>query len=140
MPQTSNVDRTSLSRREMLQRAGMGLGTLALVSLLHEEGLLEGEARAAAGPPLTPGKAKSVIFLFMGGGPSQVDTFDPKPLLRELHGGSVPDSIARGIPRIARAPLNDLFASPYRFHRCGQSGIPVSEIFPNIGRCVDDLC
>jgi len=76
----------------------------------------------------------------MGGGPSQVDTFDPKPLLDRLNGQNVPGSIAAGIPRIARAPLNNLFASPYRFARRGQSGIPVAEIFPHMGACVDDLC
>jgi hypothetical protein len=123
-----------LSRRDMLARAGCGFGLLALADLLRAE-----DTR----PPLRlreGAKAKSVIFLFMGGGPSQVDTFDPKPLLTRLHGGTVPPSIAQNIPRIARAPLNDLFASPYRFHRRGQSGIPVSELFPQLGACADDLC
>ena len=86
------------------------------------------------------GPARSVIFLFMGGGPSQVDTFDPKPLLQRLNGQDVPESIGRGVPRIARSPLNNLFASPYRFRQWGQSGIPVAEIFPNLGRVVDKLC
>jgi hypothetical protein len=129
-----------MSRREMLQRAGMGFGTLALAGLLHEEGLLEGEARAAAAPGLSPGKANSVIFLFMGGGPSHVDTFDPKPELDRLRGQAVPDSIARTIPRIARSRLNNLFPSPYKFVRQGKSGLPVSTLFPEIGKLVDDLC
>jgi hypothetical protein len=124
----------------MLARAGCGIGLLALADLLRHDGV-----RASDGdsPPLRlreDAGAKSVIFLFMGGGPSQVDTWDPKPLLEHLNGGEVPASIARDIPRIARAPLNDLFASPYRFTPRGQSGIPVSEIFPHIGACVDDLC
>ena len=130
-----------LSRREMLQRAGMGFGMLALTHLLMEDGVLAAEPSSADGLNLpVTGKTRSVIFLFMGGGPSQVDTFDPKPVLQRLHGQSVPDSIARDIPRIARAPLNNLYASPYRFKRYGRSGIPVSELFPHVGGCVDDLC
>jgi hypothetical protein len=85
-------------------------------------------------------RAKSVIFLFMGGGPSQVDTWDPKPELAGLHGKDVPPSIARDIPRIARAPLNNLLASPYKFARHGESGIEVSELYPHVARHVDDLC
>src|SRR5581483_3130736 len=135
------------SRRDMLRRAGMGLGLVALTDLLIQDGVLA----AAADPPSSlahagdsqlqaNGKAKSVIFLFMGGGPSQVDTWDPKPLLQRLGGQSVPESIARHIPRIARSPLTNLYPSPYRFQRRGQSGIAVSEIFPEIGDCVDDIC
>src|SRR5207247_2673246 len=100
-PHTPETGPMAMSRRQMLQRASLGFGTLALVGLLQEEGLLEGETRAAAAPGLAPGKAKSVIFLFMGGGPSQVDTFDPKPELNRLRNQAVPDSIARTIPRVA---------------------------------------
>lgn len=123
-----------LSRRDMLARVGCGFGLLALNDLLGADE----ERQPLRSRP--DARAKSVIFLFMGGGPSQVDTFDPKPLLTRLDGQDVPASIARDIPRIARAPLNNLFASPYRFHPRGQSGIPVSEIFPHIGACADDLC
>ncbi len=125
---------TYLTRRDMLARAGCGFGLLALTDLLGaDEERLPLRLRDGA-------TAKSVIFLFMGGGPSQVDTFDPKPLLQRLNGQVVPASIARDIPRIARSPLHDLFASPYQFVRRGQCGLPVSEIFPNVGRCMDDLC
>lgn len=125
----------------MLGRAGMGFGSLALTWLLLEDGLVSAEENAPDGAGLTPtGPAKSVIFLFMGGGPSQVDTWDPKPLLNRLNGQNVPESIARDIPRIARAPLTGLFGSPYRFTRYGESGIPVSAMFPEIGKCVDDIC
>lgn len=130
-----------LSRREMLQRAGMGFGMLALTQLLLEDKVLAVEPAREDGLNLQPtGKARSIIFLFMGGGPSQVDTWDPKPLLQRLGGQTVPDSIARDIPRIARSPLNNLYPSPYRFTQYGQSGIPVSELFPCIGRQVDDVC
>jgi hypothetical protein len=122
------------TRREMLRLAGAGFGSLALAGLLAEEGRAQ-ESR----PHLRP-RAKSVIFLFMGGGPSQVDTFDPKPLLRELHGKDVPPSIAQGIPRIARAPLENLMGSPYAFRKYGQSGIEVSDLFPEVAQRVDDLC
>jgi hypothetical protein len=76
----------------------------------------------------------------MGGGPSQVDTFDPKPELAKLDGKEVPASIARDIPKIARSPLTGLFASRYKFAKHGGSGIEVSELFPEVASCVDDLC
>src|SRR5947209_1770458 len=127
------------SRREMLARAGAGFGLLALADLLHRDGRLE--ASPGDGLGLQPrGRARGVIFLFMGGGPSQVDTFDPKPEIARWAGQDVPESIARDVPRIARAPLNNLFPSPYRFRRCGHSGIAVSELFPEIGRMIDDVC
>jgi hypothetical protein len=125
----------------MLRRAGFGLGSLALTSLLLDDGVLRADDALATAPAVPGrGRARSVIFLFMGGGPSQVDTWDPKPLLGRLNGQDVPESIARTIPRIARAPLTGLFASPYRFVRQGHSGIAVSELFPETGRLVDELC
>src|SRR5262245_19918562 len=99
-----------LTRREMLQRAGLGFGWSALTHLLMEDVLLASQHGPAAqqdGLNLAAhGPARSVIFLFMGGGPSQVDTYDPKPLLDRLDGQSVPPSIARGIPNIVRTPTN----------------------------------
>jgi hypothetical protein len=118
----------------------MGFGSLALASLLLEDGLLTARESNTPKRPTFPGKAKSVIFLFMGGGPSQVDTWDPKPELAKLDGKDVPESIARDIPRIARSRLTRLYASPYKFTRRGRSGIPVSELFPEIGKWVDELC
>src|SRR5262245_49647845 len=122
MPQDChNFGPPLLSRRDMLRRAGMGFGLLALADLLCQESRAT-EPRGDDAPLLrSNGPAKSVIFLFIGGGPSQVDTFDPKPLLNRLSGGDVPESIARDIPRIARSPLTNLFASPYRFRKHGQS-------------------
>src|SRR4051812_17944816 len=118
----------------------MGFGSLALAGLLKDDGLLAAEPGPAPAPVAGGGKAKSVIFLFMGGGPSQVDTWDPKPDLTKLHGQDVPESIAGGVPRIARAPLKNLYASPYTFALHGESGIPVSDLFPEIARHVDELC
>ncbi|MFN4261893.1 MAG: DUF1501 domain-containing protein [Gemmataceae bacterium] len=128
-----------LSRRELLWRAGLGFGSLALADLLLDDGVLTA-ASGTTEQPHFAGKARSVIFLFMGGGPSQVDTWDPKPELRQLNGKDVPESIAKDVPRIARAPLRNLYASPYQFTPMGQSGIPVSELFPETGRWVDQLC
>ena len=143
-----------VSRRDMLRRAGAGFGSLALAAMLADDAWAASNQQSAisnqtsdiehrtsniALPHFAP-RAKSVIFLFMGGGPSQVDTFDPKPLLTELHGKDVPESIAKGVPRIARAPLHGLKASPYTFAKYGQSGIDVAEIFPYVAGCVDDLC
>jgi len=128
------------SRRELLRRAGMGFSSLALAGLLLEDGLLRAGDSDTPLRPTFAGKARSVLFLFMGGGPSQVDTFDPKPDLSKLDGQDVPESIARGVPRIARSRLSRLYASPYRFTRRGRSGLPVSELFPETGRWVDEMC
>jgi len=126
------------TRREMLQRSVLGFGSLALAGLLRDDGLLAASESPAA-PALKTG-IQSVVFIFLGGGPGQNDTFDPKPELTRLAGQRVPDSIAKDVPRIARAPLDDLLASPWKFHRCGESGIEVSELFPHVSCCVDDLC
>ncbi len=135
-------DDSVVNRREMLRQAGVGFGSLALTMLLQDEGLLSAdESHPSDGLRLDPtGKARNVIFLFMGGGPSHVDTWDPKPLLKRLNGQRVPESIAKDIPRIARSPLTNLYASPYRFRTHGKSGIPVSELYPEIAKRVDDIC
>jgi hypothetical protein len=134
-----------LSRRDMLRRSCLGFGSLALTALLAEEGRLfaqtdDGPGEGTLIGKKLDGKAKSVIFLFMGGGPSHVDTWDPKPELTKLDKQDVPESIAKNVPRIARSPLKGLFASPYKFIKHGQSGIEVSELFPELGKRVDDMC
>jgi hypothetical protein len=86
--------------------------------------------------PHFPARAKRVIFLFMHGGPSQVDTFDPKPLLVRDHGKPYPFSK----PRVQFAPTGNLLRSPWEFKKYGQSGLEVSDLFPHVGSCVDDLC
>src|SRR6516165_146380 len=108
---------TVLSRRDMLRRSCLGFGSLALTALLAEEGRLfaqtdDGPGEGTLIGKKLDGKAKSVIFLFMGGGPSHVDTWDPKPELTKLDKQDVPESIAKNVPRIARSPLKGLFASP----------------------------
>ena len=108
-------------------------------------GLLAEESRASAPdprnplaprPPHFPARAKRVIFLFMHGGPSQVDTFDHKPLLDRDHGKPLP--FAK--PRVVSGKTGNLLRSPFKFQRYGQSGIAVSELFPYLAGYVDDLC
>ena len=123
----------ALTRREWQGRGALGFGSLARVDLLASEGRLVAADTAAAttpatapppapvdAPPHFPARARSVIFLFMGGGPSHVDTFDPKPELTRLHGHDVPESIARNIPRIARSPRFNLMGSPWKFSPHGR--------------------
>lgn len=131
-----------ISRREILKRSPLGFGAIALAGLLRREELFAAGASEVAPSqrPHSRATARSVIFVFQGGGPSQVDTFDPKPLLQELHGKDVPESIGKTIPKIARSPLNNLLGSPWKFRQYGESGIPVSDLHPELGRCVDDLC
>ncbi|MCA9062357.1 MAG: DUF1501 domain-containing protein [Planctomycetaceae bacterium] len=100
----------------------------------------DGGGTSSAGDPHHSATATSVIFLFMSGGPSQVDTFDPKPGLSQYAGQDVPESIAGRVPRIARAGLRNLLPSPWKFSQFGESGIPVSALLPHTARHVDDLC
>jgi hypothetical protein len=127
------------SRREMLQRSAAGFGYLATLGLLAEQGLAAGgkveNPLAPKLPHLAP-RAKRVIFLFMKGGPSHVDTFDPKPLLDRDDGKPYPYAK----PRVQFAETGSLLKSPWKFQQYGQSGLPVSELFPQVARCVDDLC
>ncbi|MBC9868017.1 MAG: DUF1501 domain-containing protein [Opitutae bacterium] len=123
------------SRREFLKKSSMGFGTLAL------SGLMQRDLRSATSPlypktPHHPQKARSAIFLHMDGGVSQVDSFDPKPQLAKEHGQP---------PKFTVDPtvFNDngnLLKSPWDFKHYGESGIPISDLFPHIGSCADDLC
>lgn len=129
-----------LTRRELLNRAGMGFATFGLASLFHSEGLLSASESPAALNPLTPrephfpARAKRVIHIFMNGGPSHVDTFDPKPSLARYAGRELPFNL-RTERRTGAA-----FPSPFRFRKYGESGIEVSEIFSHVGECIDDIC
>ncbi len=127
-----------LSRREMLQRSGMGFAALGLTQLLADQKLLEAApvdiAPLAPRQPHFPATAKRVIHLFMNGGPSHVDTFDPKPALARYAGQPLPRANLRTERRTGAA-----FPSPFRFDRYGKSGIEVSELFPHVGSCIDDI-
>lgn len=127
-----------LTRREMLARMGNGFATLGLMSVLGPSALALGEQKTGTSPlapkrPPLKAKAKRVIFLFMNGGPSQVDTFDPKPSLLKYAGQPIPLNLPTERKTGAALP------SPYKFEKYGQSGIEVSEIFPNVAKHVDDM-
>jgi hypothetical protein len=130
-----------LSRRSLLSRTAVGFGSLALASLFADESNADSSSNSAANPlaprlPHFAARAKRVIFLFMKGGPSHLDTFDPKPLLTRDDGKPVP--FAK--PRVQFAATSNLLKSPWEFKQYGQSGIPVSSLFPHVARHVDDLC
>jgi len=124
-----------LSRRQMLRSSAVGFGWLALTDLLCAKPQAAVDPLAPKAPHFTP-KAKRVIFLFMHGGPSQVDTFDYKPKLEADHGKPLPFPK----PRVVSSQTGNLLKSPFKFKQHGQSGAWVSELFPNIAQCVDDLC
>ncbi len=126
---------TTTTRRELLKQSALGFGYLAFASLLAEESAANQEE--ATPRPHFPAQAKRVIFLFMKGGPSHVDTFDYKPLLQKHNGRPYPFELPR--VRFARNTGN-LLGSPWSFRRHGQSGIFVSKLFPHVARCVDDIC
>jgi len=113
---------------------GTGLGALGLAGLMADEAKAASNPLAAKVAHFAP-KAKRIIHLFMNGGPSQVDTFDPKPELTKRH-GEKPD-LAKLKTERSTGPL---FKSPYAFNKCGKSGIEVSEIYPEVGKCIDDIC
>ena len=130
-----------LTRREMLCRSGMGIGALALAGVMGDAlGAPPRPAGSLDSPlmpkqPHFPAKAKRVIHLFLNGGPSHVDTFDPKPALDKYHGQELPESMHL----ITERRTGTVMRSPFKFQRYGQSGIEVSEIFPHIGECIDDI-
>src|SRR5436305_8821435 len=128
-----------LSRREVLCRIGGGFGALGLASLFADAGLLA-STPGAANPlapklPHFPPKAKRVIFLFMNGGPSHVDTFDPKPMLATRRGEAAPESVRKG-----RNGTGKLMPSNFKFAKYGHAGIDISELYPKLAERADDLC
>jgi hypothetical protein len=126
-----------LSRRQLLQTTGCGFGSIALAGLLSGQASIASDApQSAIRTPHFPARAKRVIFVWMQGGPSHVDSFDPKPELDRRDGERVEFLNARS--RTRRQEM--LLASPWKFQNHGQSGRPVSELFPEIARHVDDLC
>ncbi len=129
------------TRRQALKYSAIGFGHLAFSALLGQEELLADSAQSvegplAAKPPHFPARAKRIVFLFMKGGPSQIDTFDPKPMLTRDSGKPAPFEL----PKVLFAKAENLLKSPWRFKPYGQSGLPVSDLFPHVAQHVDDLC
>ena len=141
----NHISHLGLSRREMLTNCGMGLGLIGLAGLLADEKLLAASAPAPSAPPAVglsplaprqphfPAKAKQVVHLFMNGGPSQVDTFDPKPMLEKYHGKPLPNTLK------TERKTGAAMKSPFKFKKYGQSGIEVSELFAKTAAHVDDM-
>ncbi len=124
------------SRRQFLKHSSSGFGLAVLAALLHNDASASGAPESKPHPAKRlPVRAKSVILCYMSGGVSHIDSFDPKPTLTRMHGQSMP-------VEVQRTQFNNngkVFGSPFQFNSCGQSGLPVSEIFPNIGSCADHL-
>src|SRR3954466_5932762 len=134
---------SQLSRRQLLHKCGMGMGAVALSSLMAQAGLAIPTtqiAQSSAGPinplspksPQFPGKAKRVIHLFMNGGPSQVETFDPKPMLDKYNGKPLPMDYLPTERKTGAA-----MASPFKFKKHGKSGMEISELFPRVAESAD---
>jgi len=141
MHHAPNIQDQFLTRRQMLCRCGMGLGSVALAEMMSRTGelladdkMLATGAMAPKAPPLVA-KAKRVIHLFMNGGPSHVDTFDPKPSLTKYHGKQLPMENLRTERKTGAA-----FGSPFKFKKYGQSGTEVSELFAKTAENIDDIC
>src|SRR5262245_27289540 len=133
------------SRRDFLLRGGGGFGALALTYLLQGNRVFadppvadSGGSPLAPKKPHFPAKAKSCIFMFMEGGPSHIDTFDPKPELNKLAGKPLPSSFGKVITAMGEIG-SPLLASPRKWTQYGQSGLPVSDWLPHMGGCADDL-
>jgi hypothetical protein len=132
--------RPARTRRDILRSAGHGLGALALQHLIQQEAAASEAVNPLAPKPAhIPAKAKSVIFLFMVGGPSQVDTFDPKPMLKKYQGQPLPPSFGKVTSQFTSGDT-PLLASPWAFRKYGQCGMEVSSLYPHIAECVDDIC
>ena len=122
-----------MTRRQLLRNASMGFGSVALSAMFQEQAFADKKLSARTH---FPAKAKSVIFMFMDGGVSQVDSIDPKPLL-DKENGQPPKFKTDATVFNAKG---NLMASPWNFKNYGQSGLPISDLFPHLGTCADDLC
>src|SRR5436189_4946830 len=122
---------TPLTRREFLRRSGIGFGMLGLADLLGSPSAMAATTR---GPHFAP-KAKRVVHFFLNGGPSHVDTFDPKPALAKHAGQTLPGEYIKTERKTGAA-----FPSPFKFKPYGQSGLEISDLYPQLGALADDLC
>ena len=135
------------SRRDFLEKSSFGFGSLALSYLLNSRSVqastspVMGTNPLSARAPNFPAKAKSVIFIFLQGGPSQVDTFDPKPMLAKLDGQLLPPSFREGMLGLAQIKAEEakLMGSRRSFSKYGSSGLEISDLFQNLGKYADDL-
>jgi Protein of unknown function (DUF1501) len=125
----------AISRRQMLAGCANGFGLIGLADLLAQNAAAATGPLAVQQPHFAP-RAKRVIFLFMSGGPSHVDLFDPKPKLAEMNGQPLPFDM----PKLERTRTGNLLASPWKFARHGSGGVEISELFPHLATCADDLC
>src|SRR5437870_2218640 len=121
-----------MTRRDYLRTMGTGFGMLGFANLM--QAATASAPLAPKAPHFTP-KAKRVIFLFLNGGPSQVDTFDPKPMLAKYSHQPMPTGNLK-----TERKTGNLLPSPFTFRKYGESGIEVSEIFPNLGERIDNFC
>src|SRR5438128_1323052 len=134
-----------ITRRWFLRQCGVGLGSIAFASLLDPGKVFGGEKMAAASNPLAPrqphfkSKARRVIYLFMGGAPSQLDLFDYKPSLKKYDGQPVPKEVVMGQKYAFIKPDAALFASEFKFAKHGQCGAEISEALPHLKNVVDDI-
>ena len=132
------TDSRAFSRREFLRKAGMGIGSLAFLDLMAREAKAAVNPRAATATHHAP-RARSVISLFMHGGPSQVDTFDPKPLLAKYAGQTLPESFSNLNLEFTKTSTAKVLASQRTFRKCGKSGIEMSDIFEHLPNVADEL-
>jgi hypothetical protein len=134
-----------LTRRHFFRDCGVGLGSMALTTLLNGQGQAQGGQKVTASNPLAPknphfpGKAKRVIYMFMAGAPSQLELFDYKPELVKYNGKPVPQELVKGINYAFIKPDAALYASELKFSRHGQSGAEISEALPYLSKVVDDI-
>ncbi|MBN72592.1 MAG: sulfatase [Gimesia sp.] len=132
------MDSLNFSRRQMLKSSACGFGYMALAGLSAEAALKSASPLASKEPHFAP-RAKRVIFLFMHGGPSHVDTFDYKPRLNKEDGQRLPFKAAKNIEKSSQENLR-LMKSPWKFKQRGESGLWISELFDNVAEHADDLC
>ena len=134
LPQHNDLN--ALNRRRFFATGASGLGTLALASLMKQDGLLGAEQQLAHFAP----RAKRCIYLFMEGGPSQMDLFDPKPRLNELDGQPMPESLLKDIKfAFIQKEAARIMGSPRTFKRYGECGMELSDLLPHLSTCVDDI-
>jgi hypothetical protein len=134
MQNPSTFEHLALTRRELLHRCGMGFGALAFGHLMAQTTAAARETPLLPKAAHFPAKAKHVIHIFMNGGPSHVDTFDPKPMLAKYAGRPLP-----GGNLATERPTGGALPSPFKFRKYGESGIEVSDLFPNVAHSIDDI-